>query len=306
MSSVDEICSWVSRFEALGVNMMTKVATYFRPGDLVTALEMLQRPDLQAVPLAGGSWLVPRLRSDVDLPDSLASEVDAIVDLADLGLNTVRLDGEPGNGWLHLGATAVLAELADGQACRAVADGLLAEAARREGPVNLRNAATVAGTVLAGDSASELVLALLTLDAQVNVATAARKERLVPLAELLADPPAALGKGLVTELRVAWPKATARGGLARVARTPADRPIVAAAAVIDENTAHIAIGGVSPQAVQLRLGPSDTLEQAIEDALAGQARLADFRGSAEYRTAMAPIIARRALEQATRYLAPLF
>ena len=130
---------------------MTKEKTYFRPDDLKTALALLQRPDMHAVPLAGGSWLVPHLRTDVDLPGSLAAEVDAVVDLADLGLNTVRLEGSPGNGWLHLGATTLLADLVDGEACQAIAGGLLAEAARREGPVNLRNAATVAGSVLAGE-----------------------------------------------------------------------------------------------------------------------------------------------------------
>ena len=49
---------------------MTKEKTYFRPDDLKTALALLQRPDMHAVPLAGGSWLVPHLRTDVDLPGS--------------------------------------------------------------------------------------------------------------------------------------------------------------------------------------------------------------------------------------------
>ncbi len=45
-----------------------------------------------------------------------------------------------------------------------------------------------------------------------------------------------LGRGLITELRLPWPNGGVRGGLARVARTPADHPIVAAAAVVDGNT----------------------------------------------------------------------
>ena len=192
---------------------MIEEKTYFRPDDLKTALALLQRPDMHAVPLAGGSWLVPHLRTDVDLPGSLAAEVDAVVDLADLGLNTVRLEGSPGSGWLHLGATTLLADLVDGEACQAIAGGLLAEAARREGPVNLRNAATVAGSVLAGESASELLLALLALDAQAIVIDGGGNERTVPLAEILADPPGMLGRGLITELRLPWPNDSVRGGL---------------------------------------------------------------------------------------------
>ena len=176
---------------------MTKEKTYFRPDDLKTALALLQRPDMHAVPLAGGSWLVPRLRTDVDLPGSLAAEVDAVVDLADVGLNTVRLEGSPGNGWLHLGATTPLTDLVDGEACQTIAGGLLAEAARREGAVNLRNVATVAGSVLAAESSSELLLALLVLAADAIVVDGDGDERTVPLADLLADPPALLSQIVV-------------------------------------------------------------------------------------------------------------
>ncbi len=279
---------------------MTKEKTYFRPDDLKTALALLQRPDMHAVPLAGGSWLVPRLRTDVDLPGSLAAEVDAVVDLADVGLNTVRLEGSPGNGWLHLGATTPLTDLVDGEACQAIAGGLLAEAARREGAVNLRNVATVAGSVLAAESSSELLLALLVLAADAIVVDGDGDERTVPLADLLADPPALLGRGLITELRLPWPNGGVRGGLARVARTPVDHPIVAAAAVVDGDNARVAIGGVSTLPVLLRLASVDDLVQAVTTALSGQDTVSDFRGSVEYRQAMAPIIAHRSLEQANR------
>lgn len=277
---------------------MTKEITYVRPHDLKTALALLQRPDIHSVPLAGGSWLVPHLRTDVDLPGSLAAEVDAVVDLADLGLNTVRLEGSPGSGWLHLGATTLLADLVDGEACHGIAGGLLAEAARREGPVNLRNAATAAGSVLAGESTSELLLALLALDAQAIVVDGSESERTMPLAEILADPPVVLGRGLITELRVPWPNDSVRGGLSRVARTPADHPIVAAAAVVDGNSARVAIGGVTPLPVLVHFNPGDDSAQTVASALAGLDLVSDFRGSAEYRQAMAPILVRRAVEQA--------
>ena len=277
---------------------MTSEKAYFRPDNLKTALALLQRPDMHAVPLAGGSWLVPHLRTDVDLSGSLAAEVDAVVDLADLGLNAVQLEGSPGSGWLHLGATTLLADLVDGEACQAIAGSLLAEAARREGPVNLRNTATVAGTVLAGESASELLLALLAVGADAIVVSGDGDERAAPLADLLADRPALLGRGLITELRLPWPNAGVRGGLARVARTPADHPIVAAAAVVDGSRLCVALGGVTPLPIVVKLDTGDDLAQTIASAMSGLDLVSDFRGSAEYRQAMAPILARRAVEQA--------
>ena len=197
---------------------MIEEKTYFRPDDLKTALALLQRPDIHAVPLAGGSWLVPHLRTDVDLPGSLADEVDAVVDLADLGLNAMRLEGSPGSGWLHLGATTLLADLVDGEACQAIAGGLLAEAARR------KDRSTCGTPPRSPDRCSqENRLPSCCWPCwrwpRTIVVSGDGDERAVPLAQLLADPPAVLGKGLITELRLPWPNEGVRGGLARVPRT---------------------------------------------------------------------------------------
>ena len=118
------------------------------------------------------------------------------------------------------------------------------------------------------------------------------------LADLLADRPALLGRGLITELRLPWPKSGVCGGLARVARTPADHPIVAAATVVDGSHLRVAIGGVTPLPVVVQLDADDDLAQTITSAVSGLDYVSDFRGSSEYRQAMAPILARRAVEQA--------
>ena len=83
-----------------------------------------------------------------------------------------------------------------------------------------------------------------------------------------------------------------------MARTPADHPIVAAAAVVDGNRLCVAIGGVTPLPVLLHLDASDDLAQTVASAVVRAGPVSDFRGSAEYRQAMAPILARRAVEQA--------
>ncbi|MBE2233623.1 MAG: FAD binding domain-containing protein [Anaerolinea sp.] len=268
---------------------------YLRPQTLDEALTLLRRPGRRTVPLAGGAWLTPRLRRDVDVPQPLAEPVDAVVDLADLGLDGIDLEGEPGAGWLVLGATTTLAQIADSALCREVAGGILAQAAQREAPVNQRNVATVAGAALAASSQSELLLALLALAG--HAAIAADQPRVLPLNELLADP-GQLAGGLVTALRLPWPAATVRGGLARVARTPGDAPIVAAVAVVDDAGRRLAVGGVAAGPLLLRLGADDDLEAALNAALAGVDLLSDWQGSSEYRRAMAAVLSRRALDQA--------
>jgi len=102
-----------------------------------------------------------------------------------------------------------------------------------------------------------------------------------------------------------------RWGEAHVARTPADEPIVAAVAVVevDDSTVHqarVALTGAWPEparlaqaAAQLVGGPLDeehirAVAEAVEEEVAPRG---DFRGSEEYRRAMAGVLTRRALAE---------
>jgi len=276
---------------------MPATLEYLRPQTLDEALTLLRRPGLRTVPLAGGAWLTPRLRRDVDVPGPLEEPVDAVVDLAGLGLSFIELAGQPGDGALRLGAATTLAQIADSAHCRDLASGILAQAAQRAAPINQRNAATVAGALLGASSQSELLLALLALDAHVVVATAGQP-RALPLQDLLADLPGQLDGGLVIEIKLPWLAETAHGGLARVARTPADQPIVAAAALVDGDNRRLAVGGLTASPLLLRLSAASELELALDAALNGVPLLSDWQGSSEYRRSIAAVLSRRALAEA--------
>ena len=275
---------------------MPATLQYLRPTTIEDALALLRRPGLRTVPMAGGTWLVPRLRRDVTTPDPLDEPVDAVIDLAGLGLDGIELQGEPGNGWLRLGATTTLAAVSDSAICRSLAGGILAQAAQRAAPLNQRNQATLAGAALGAPSSSELLLALLALAAHAVVETG--QTAVLPLQDLLADGSQHLDGGLVTEIRLPWPAETARGSLARVARTPTDQPIVAAAAVVDGASHRLAVGGVAERPILLPLAAADDVEPALQAALAGAPLLSDWLGSAEYRREMALVLGRRALAAA--------
>jgi len=260
---------------------------YLRPATLQEAVALLNRPGRRTVPLAGGGWLAPRLRHDVDVPNPLPEPVDAVVDLADLNLAGVELEGEPGHGWLRLGATTTLSALADDTACRqALAGEALAEAARYAAALNQRNAATVAGALLGADSANELLLLLLALGTEAEVMDAAGT-RTLPIQQL-----ADLSAGsLVTRISIPWPTQAARGALARVARTPTDEPIIAAAGVCEGDRCMVAVGGLC--AVPLVFDGSGDLMAALAAAAADHPVRSDWLGSAEYRREMAQILATR-------------
>ncbi len=134
--------------------MPKKPDAYHRPETLNEALQLLAKPDTFA--LAGGTHL-------------LAGDVDgAVVDLQALGLNQIEWT----NGRLRIGATTPLTELA-----HALADQpdetpatLLQTAIAYAGPNTCRNAATMGGVIASRLPDSELLAALLALDAELALA----------------------------------------------------------------------------------------------------------------------------------------
>jgi CO/xanthine dehydrogenase FAD-binding subunit len=113
------------------------------------------------------------------------------------------------------------------------------------------------------------------------------------------------------EAVVPEPAGNCGAGLARVCRTPRDRPIVNAVALVQcgrGSSAHrvrVAVGGVGPTPVIWTATPSTAAALPVESLLADGIAFPssaqtpdDFRGSAEYRRAQATIVARRALQEA--------
>lgn len=244
---------------------MALLQEYHRPATIIQALALLGRRDANLVPLAGGSRLVGLLETRA-LPD-----VDGVVDLRDLALDHIRVEGDR----LQVGATATLTALTEHPVARDLADGLLRRAAQGEGPLNLRNVATVGGVVAAAEPDSEVYAALLALDAQVVLHTATG-----PTAQPLATWKAVPSAALITAVVI--PLGASRGALARVARTPSDRPIVAALAVAVGEQVRVALCGVAARPI-LAGTPLDPP--------------ADFKGSAAYRRAMSEVVQARVLAE---------
>jgi carbon-monoxide dehydrogenase medium subunit len=200
---------------------------------------------------------------------------------------------------------ATLAAVIEDHDCHTLADGVLVHTARQDAALNVRNAATVGGTVVVAPVDSEFILALLALNAELSIYS----DGIViqPLDQFLSDPTTALVGGLIAQVRIHLPMRAA-GGLARTTRTPSDHPIVAAVAVVsesslrqgngDEGTGRIAIGGVSPRPLLITLDRMEEVETPITQAIESAEPYQDFRGSAEYRRELGVLLALRALDDA--------
>jgi CO/xanthine dehydrogenase FAD-binding subunit len=270
---------------------MTPLKEYYRPQTLDEALALLRR-DAATVPLAGGTHLVPALTAS------------AVVDLQALGLDELVVDGPRAN----FGAMVRLQRLVE--SARDQVGEFVAEAARREGPLTYRNAATIGGTIAIGDPSSCLLIALLVLDAEVQLRLP--DPATVSLDRLLDNPHKFLGGGLITGVTALSAAGAPGVAMATVARTPRDRPIVAAAVRVAHTgepcgDVHIALAGVADRPVRayeaeerLKGQPLEksVVDEAVATALTCLHVPSDFKGSQEYRCSMAAALAWRALQEA--------
>jgi carbon-monoxide dehydrogenase medium subunit len=303
--------------------MPRRIREYHRPPDWITASELLRRTDARAALLVLG----PR----PPLPEE--NESDAVVDLSQLNLAYITEDI---NRVVHVGALTSLQDLAEAPLLKSLANGLLAEAAHLAAHLGLRHVATLGGALLARAGPPEIPLALLVLDAlavtrtepgaretvEVHVADLAPQTvRLTPEADdatshlreipLPGFQPNALALGeVLVEVKFDHP-VRAGGALERLARTPRDQAIVAVAAMVEAEEDKITrarlafAGGNQPQrlpSAEKRLeGQSFTDRLAQDVARLVEAEVSpasDFRASADYRRAVAGVLAQRALERA--------
>ena len=250
------------------------IRDYQRPADTPAALDALRQPG--AAPLAFG----PRV------PDEPFANMETAVDLSTLNLTYIREEG----GAIHIGAGTSLQDLASSPLLQMHAGGVLAQAARLAAGLGLRQLATLGGVLTTVDGPQEVRLALLALNATVIL----RGDKLteIPVADFRSA-----GQRLLREVK--FFRTRGSGALARVARTPNDEAIVAAVAVITPETVALAVAGASPAPLLKFTSISNLHASAFIESLVTLCNpTSDYRGSAEYRKAMASVLARRALEQA--------
>ncbi len=243
------------------------ITEYHRPKTLDEALQLLAQPN--TLPLGGGTKINSPAFKDRDF---------AVVDLQALDLKRILRSGYT----LEIGATATLQQLLES----ADAPAALQQAIRQEASLNIRNAATVAGTLVSADGRSPFATALLALDAKVTVIS--EQSSVISLAEYWTLRPA----GLITLVSIPL---NAKFAYQQVARTPADVPIVCAALTQwNSGRTRLALGGYGASPLLAMDGTeAEGLESAARNAFH---EAIDQWASAEYRMDVAATLATRCLE----------
>jgi CO/xanthine dehydrogenase FAD-binding subunit len=257
-----------------------------------------------ARPVAGGTDLVVGARQGkAALPDSLVA-IDRVEELRGLAVraNSIRL-----------GALATHEQIAEDEFVRERLTAL-ADASSIVGSQATRVQGTVGGNLMNASPAMEVGGPLMAFGA-VATLRSAKGERRLPVTDLLTGPAATVaGPGeLLTEVNVPVPPDRTGSSYVRLEyRRQMEIAIVGAAAVVTLDDGRVAAANVAITALAptVRLVPEagealvDTdggraaADAAADAAAAASQPISDVRGSADYRRAMAAVVARRAVEAA--------
>jgi carbon-monoxide dehydrogenase medium subunit len=272
---------------------------YVRVSTVDEAVAALAEHGEDAKVLAGGHSLLPIMKLRLAVP-SVLIDISGVAELS-----YVRVDGDE----VAIGAGTRHFELEGSDVAQAEVP-LLPHVASRVGDPQVRHKGTLGGTVAHCDPASDLPTALLALGATVVVQGPSGR-RSIPITEFfLGFFETAMEEGeLVVELRV--PRTGAGGwGYEKFTRRENDWPIVAAAAVhLPDGSVGVALanmGGVvlKASAVEAALAEGKSIEDAAELAAEGTSPSSDMHADAEYRSHLARLLTKRALQVAAGQTEP--
>ncbi|HET6866899.1 MAG TPA: xanthine dehydrogenase family protein subunit M [Solirubrobacteraceae bacterium] len=281
--------------------MLLESVAYARPDTVAEALEALASSD-GAAPLAGGQSLVNVLKHRV-------ASVELLVDIS--RLEELRKIARGSDGGLEIGACVTYDELDRSEEIRS-SHPLLAEVAGHIEDQQIRDRGTIGGNCCLSDPTNNLPPLLVALDATMVIESASGR-REVPAAEFFQGYFAtAVGDGeLLRSITVPALGADAGAGYSTVAVGTDSKAIARAAAMVRGNgtiqDARVVLACVSPtpmrhggmeQALRGAEATVDAVKAAAEQIGADLDPLGDAHGSAEYRRAMARVVARRAVCQA--------
>jgi CO/xanthine dehydrogenase FAD-binding subunit len=274
--------------------------SYFAPTEVGEAVKLLAEYGDKAAVLAGGTDLVRQLNYYEIKPAVLLY-------VGGLGLSYIKEEG----GKLVIGSGTTTAQLIDSDLV-AEKFGVLAAAARTHGSPAIRSVATIGGNLGTASPAGDLIPALMVMDAEVLLASAAG-ERVVALKDFFTGPGETVRKPteLIVEVRV--PLRAGKAVFQKLGKRKAQVCSIVTATVRLEmdggvcKDARIVLGSMAPTPLRCTkaeaLLKGKALDKALIDECAAQAvaegsPITDQRATAWYRQKAGTALVARAVAQA--------
>ena len=273
---------------------------YQTPSTTKEAATFIKRAKGKAFVLAGGTDLMVRMKSGFIEPD-------LVVDIKQISAMQSITKSATG---FRIGAAVSAAEMGENTALKKAWPGVV-ESANLIGSDQIQNRCTIAGNLCNASPAADAVPALIAAGAKANVVGPQRR-RTVAVEKIITSPgKTSLSKGEIVE-SITLPKRAPRSGdayLRFIPRSEMDIAVVGAGVnlVLDSNSivksARVALGAVAPTpllvpaAAKAIIGTKlnkAALTKLADACSAACSPIDDKRGTVEFRTEVAGVLARRA------------
>ncbi len=276
---------------------------HHQPATLDEALNLVDRYGVKGRLLAGGTEVIPKLRSRALCPEQLIS-VNRITELAKIEVRS--------NGELVIGAGARVSAVGRHETVRETYPGL-SHACSVMATTQIRNMATVAGNLVNGSPCADTACPLLVYDARLVLASRGGR-REVPISAFYKGPGQVDIAPNEILVEIVVPPIAAQTGSAyeRIsARSSVDMSAASVAALVtlDDKgqccTVRVAMGAVAPTPLRCKQAEALLADQAPDPEHLSWSSMAvakaaapidDVRATAAYRRAVLPVLAQRVLE----------
>ncbi len=224
------------------------------------------------------------------------------IDLKDLNLNQITYDAE----WITIGATCTYGDLTKSEVLNRYANGLIPKALQPIVGIQLRNVVQVGASVFSRYGFSDLIPALLAVDAEVTLYQAGR----IKLSEFVVQK---LSRDLLISVQL--PNQPILAACQSLRITASDLPLVncAVSFLPEDGTWKVAVGARPGRARrslaaekylnELAVSPRQLSEEQIACAADQLSQDLEFgsnaRASAKYRVQMARVLVTRAIKEVT-------
>lgn len=255
------------------------ITEYNRPKTLAELLNLLNRKSPRTIVLGGGLYI-----------NEVIKEPIAVADLQDLGLSDVEKKGKI----LQLGAAGTLQAVLDSGLAPAALD----KSIKHQENYNRRQVATIAGSLVAANGRSAIGGVFLALDAELIIRGERDKEERIRLGDFLPVRDEIILGRVITEIRI---PADIKVSYHYVARSPADLPIVgAAAAQWPSGRTRVVLLGYGDQPVMVLDGTDGS--GAPEAARDAYSEADDQWAGGAYRSDTAAVLVKRCLEEIAEHV----
>lgn len=259
------------------------VTKYLRPDTLSDAYQALTE-DKKSLIIAGGAWIKLSIKN-----------VETLISLDNLKLNQIEITKDA----IELGSMVTLREIETNKEVIELYDGILSMAIHKIMGINIRNIATLGGSVMGKFPFSDILPVLLVMDTKLIF----YKQGEITLEEYLENPK--IEKDIL--LKVSIKKEKGLGYFKKVAKTPLDFSIINIAISKCNNKFKICLGS-TPYLAKLAINTMDYLnkqknitDEIINSAIKIMMQEMKFnknvRSSKEYKEELAKVYVKRGLKK---------